>query len=128
MECKVEVCNKNDASSKCNQAAAVCINDSTDDTQIQEDAKERYMCDSLCQGSDVCSVDSDIVSCKDGGIRRLMYSHFTSIGPISWQGSPPPRDVLQKKARVFSYSLIEGEVPAKLGDFEVPYEVSMGKL
>ena len=67
----VEVCNKNDASSKCNRAAAVCIDDSTDVNDSaavadRDDNKKRYMCTGLCGiGKDnECSVDADIASCK----------------------------------------------------------------
>ena len=72
MECTVEVCDRNVASSKCNRAAAVCFNDATDVSDSasiadKDDTKKRYMCDGLCGvgKEDECSVDDDdIVSCR----------------------------------------------------------------
>jgi len=58
LQCTVEICEKTDASSKCNQAAAVCS-----DSAVE---KHNYMCSGLCGNSDECSVDvsDDTVSCK----------------------------------------------------------------
>jgi len=58
LQCSVEICEKTDASSKCNQAAAVCSGSAVE--------KQSYMCSGLCGNSDECSVDvsDDTVSCK----------------------------------------------------------------
>jgi len=64
LECSVEVCEKNNASSKCNSAAAVCVDASTDDLTERVDGKKRYMCDNLCENNDECSIEGDIPSCK----------------------------------------------------------------
>jgi len=73
LECSVEVCEKNDASSKCNSAAAVCMNDSidlTDSTAVAE--KDRLMKEWMCDGETLCgvgkaaecSVEASVASCK----------------------------------------------------------------
>jgi len=71
LQCTIEVCSRDDASSVCNRAAAVCMNDSidlTDSTAVAEKDRlmENWMCDSLCGvgKEDACVVDADTVSCK----------------------------------------------------------------
>ena len=68
MECTVDVCNRNEASSKCNQAAAVCIKDEAEqnekDEAEQNESMREYMCAGLCGTEEVCSFDAEIVSCS----------------------------------------------------------------
>jgi len=65
LECSVQICKKNDASSKCNSAAKVCVEAAAgDDTSLATTEKHSYMCDSFCTNSAECAVESDVPSCK----------------------------------------------------------------
>jgi len=66
LECSVEICEKNDASSKCNSAAAVCVDASAgEDTSLAATEKDKYMCDGLCESEKVCVIQNNTPSCDD---------------------------------------------------------------
>jgi len=65
LTCEIEVCLKDDASSKCNSAAAVCIDDyNGEDTTLAATEKQSYMCDSFCEPDSECSIENDVPTCK----------------------------------------------------------------
>ena len=64
LECSVEICEKNDASSKCNPAAAVCMN--------TDQEKSDYICDDeACPGvGQTCEVSAENQPSCDSGTNQ----------------------------------------------------------